>query len=386
MGKSIFLKFHRPLFAYVYYKQYRLNLLTGLTEQFSLNKLHLRLSDIKINQHFENPHIIHLFYEFGYYYTGNEDKITENDIMAIEIKYQDVSSYKVTETPRPVKLYSINEPDFNLYKKKFSEGYRYLIRGESYQFNLTFQYKFRLDDQTKFNHLISKLWQKENSCSAYAHATVIPKLETLFLSNSPECLFQIRKKKNSFDLWTMPIKGSIQIEQNKIDAIKKWKQLQNCKKNQAELDMISDLLRNDLSKIEKPTAKIQKRKCPLYVPGIVHQYSLISVNLTYNTNLGNIISSIFPGGSITGAPKKRTMEILEKLENCKRGLYCGSTIILYKSILAGSINIRSATVNSKANDFSYHAGGGITLNSDPYDEFMEMKTKVKSFTNLLIDR
>ena len=204
----------------------------------------------------------------------------------------------------------------------------------------------------------------------------------MYLSNSPECLFQIKKHSKHFKLWSMPIKGTMPLD-SFSQFSKTWEKLTNCKKNEAELFMITDLLRNDLSAIDLPRSRVVKLKAPLIVPGILHQYSLIAVDLGYHINLNDIIKSLFPGGSIMGPPKKKVGNILYELENYTRGLYCGSTIVLYKSILASSINIRSAEVNLKNQTLSYKAGGGITLQSSAQVEFKEMQLKVDSFIDLI---
>ena len=125
----------------------------------------------------------------------------------------------------------------------------------------------------------------------------------------------------------MPIKGSVKI---KGDVKKAWKKLKESMKDKGELNMITDLLRNDLSRIEKPISKVRKKYVPLLVPGIIHQYSIIDVDLSYKITLLKIIKSLFPGGSITGAPKRRVYQILGSLEKNRRGFYCGSTILLLR--------------------------------------------------------
>ena len=92
---------------------------------------------------------------------------------------------------------------------------------------------------------------------------------------------------------------------------------------------------------------------------------------------------MFPGGSITGAPKKRVMSILHKLEKKPRGFYCGSTLLLTPKKAQASINIRSAIFDLKTQELSYKAGGGITLLSTAQNEFLEMTYKRDSFIKLL---
>ena len=192
-------------------------------------------------------------------------------------------------------------------------------------------------------------------------------------------------KKQGRNVFSMPIKGTMAI-QDLGEFQKKWKELLKCKKNQAELDMITDLLRNDLSSLELPRAIVEKRKSALIVHKILHQYSKIKVELSSEISLSHFIQCLFPGGSITGAPKQRVCELIEEIEKTPRGFYCGSTIIISskenRNYHAASINIRSADINLKTGELVYGAGGGITLRSRDRDEFHEMELKVESFMGL----
>ena len=93
--------------------------------------------------------------------------------------------------------------------------------------------------------------------------------------------------------------------------------------------------------------------------------------------------ALFPGGSITGAPKKRVMEIIGDTERFDRGIYCGSTVLCIGNKKVASINIRTANIHLEERMWRYGAGGGITLLSRPVDEFKEMEAKVSSFLTLL---
>jgi anthranilate/para-aminobenzoate synthase component I len=143
--------------------------------------------------------------------------------------------------------------------------------------------------------------------------------------------------------------------------------------------MIIDLLRNDLAKIELPRARVIEKKLPLIVPGLLHQYAKIEIELSKNVSVKNIIKNIFPGGSVTGAPKKRVLKLLLDLEQRERGFYCGSTLICFKTMKSASINIRSADIDFNKCQLAYQSGGGITLKSNPVDEFAEMIAKRESF-------
>lgn len=377
-----YVKFRSAIKAYLYYKSYRVDLLNKRTRPYSLDKFWSRLNEMKINQNFTKPIVYHLFYELGYLFNGLKELIPEDSLLAVEIHYEKVAPYNLAGQEEKISLQMAHSPNYFEYKKSFYEGYRNLLDGNCYQFNLTFPHCFTSLQKITPDHFISKLWNKIETCGDYAHCTVIPALKKMFVSNSPECLFQIIKRRDGFKLWTMPIKGSLKLVDEK-DWKEKWKRLCKSRKNEAELFMISDLLRNDLSSIERPNARIVRKKTCLKVPGILHQYSLIDVDLTYKVTLGKIISSLFPGGSVTGAPKKKVMRILKAIEKSHRGIYCGSTIILFRDILAASINIRSAEVDYGNLKISYGAGGGITLLSEVKQEFEEMKLKVESFISLI---
>lgn len=375
---SAFLKFHDLESGFVYFKNHRINLKTSIKEKYPITRFFKVMEKINFKRDFKNPRVFHLFYELGHI-LHNKNFIKENDILAIDLHYLKTSPYKLISPEKGFKLDELKSINFNEYKRKFLEGKKQILEGNSYQLNLTFPFEFRLSGETSFDKLVGKIWEKKADRGAYAHASFIPTLNKVFISNSPECLFQIKKRKSSLSLWSMPIKGTLKVE-DKREFGKAWESLRKCPKNQAELFMISDLLKNDLSRIEKPNAKIIFKKKPLRVPKILHQYSLISVELSQNVDLAKIVKNLFPGGSVTGAPKKRSMEILFGLESKNpRSFYCGSTIILHRSLLAGSINIRSATLDIKTEKLTYGSGGGVTLLSQPGEEFAEMNLKFQSF-------
>jgi para-aminobenzoate synthetase component 1 len=147
--------------------------------------------------------------------------------------------------------------------------------------------------------------------------------------------------------------------------------------------MITDLIRNDLSFLNDFSSRVVHEKQPLAVPGILHQYSLITTKVEKQLSLFETIEALFPGGSITGAPKKRVMELIKNIEKNKRGFYCGSTILLIGAHKSASINIRSCTIDFVSKKLEYGTGGGVTLLSKLSCEFEESKLKLSSFIKLL---
>lgn len=390
-----FFRFSLPSKAFVYYKRFRLDLLRGQKSPFSLGRLQQYFEKMKFKRDFPYPIVIHFFYELGHFFVGNEDRVGEDDVLAIEIHYQRFTPHVFADGLRAgggrFSMEKLSSVSFEDYQKKFARGYESLIQGQCYQFNLTIPYRFSLPRKATPEGLMARLWKNPQDVGAYAHGTYIPQWKTLYLSNSPECLFHIKRRKRRFSLYSMPIKGSLSLADSPSQEDVLWETLKSCPKNGAELSMITDLLRNDLSKIEWPRARVLAAKRPLKVPGLLHQFSLVHVDLSYQVGVGRIIRALFPGGSVTGAPKKRAMELLQSLEGGgekeKRKFYCGSTLILFKSLAAASINIRSAEVDFSPKDrkvMTYGAGGGVTLLSQAREEFSEIEMKLNSFIYILL--
>lgn len=373
---------------FIYYIDRRINLNTGEVTPFTLTELKSYLNrSFTFDRNYSQPIMLFLYYELGMAIVGGESWVTLETPLLLEVHFQQHSLWptyaKKKESGYLKKEYveMFSAPCFSDYQKNFERGYQELLKGNCYQFNLTYPFLFRWKEESSFTKLLQTLWSKER-CAPYSYMANIPQLKKNYLSHSPETLFSVVKKgKDSFYLQTRPIKGTASFQ---TEDEKKWaqKELFHSIKDQGELYMITDLLRNDLSRIERPQAKVIIPKKQLIVPGLVHQYSLIEVELSYQVGLGDILWATFPGGSITGAPKKRSMELLTQLENRQRDLYTGSTILFYKDYCDASINIRTAIYDHHLNIFTYSAGGGVTLLSKVELEFQEMVHKVESFWNI----
>ena len=363
-----------------YYKNYCLDLLTNQRFSSSLDDLNRRLKNISPTECPKHPRVWHFFYEWGYYYHNLTGHIGEDHLLAIELEFQEVKKQAVFHQGE-FSLGPLSPPAFSEYKKSFLQVQKHLWRGDCYQVNLAFP--FSLSFHGSFQGLLHRLWKDTHHIGAYAHATYFPALSKSFISQSPECLFQVRGDRNQFYLRTMPVKGSLPLLPG--DGLtEKWQELVKNKKNEGELFMVIDLLRNDLNRIERPQANILKKKVPLVVPGILHQYALIEIALSRQVTLDQIMRALFPGGSITGPPKRRVMDIIHSLEKEKRGLYCGTTFIQHRNIFCGNINIRTAQVEHRLSQLKYFAGGGITLLSKVESEYREILDKATSFFKLLL--
>ena len=375
-----FVKYSRPSYARLFYLSHSIDLLTGEKSDVSIYNFLENLKTSKPNLDSirrQRKYVSHLFYELGEILSGTSLPC-ESLPLAIELQYSTTETWSPISRPQSIKPLPVSAVSKNVYESAFKAGYDHLLQGDCYQFNLTFPFSYRWEDEHSAEEICSKLWEKEENRSPYAHATYIPTLDKLYLSNSPECLFQADLDQSR--VWSMPIKGTLPRGKNWKES---WKKLQASRKDQGELNMITDLLRNDLTRIDLQVARVVRKCAPLIVPRIIHQYSVIETSLREQTSLFNILSAMFPGGSITGAPKISVMKILKKIEPSPRGFYCGSTVLIDENIFASSINIRSAEVDLKSRMMHYHAGGGITLLSNMDEEFLEMHLKKDSFVRNL---
>jgi para-aminobenzoate synthetase component 1 len=174
-----------------------------------------------------------------------------------------------------------------------------------------------------------------------------------------------------------PIKGTIKRSASESEDAALINELKNSSKNQAENLMIVDLLRNDLSMSAKAgSVKVDKLFELESHPNVHHLVSTISAELDANTLAKDAITNAFPGGSITGAPKKRAMEIIEELEVQPRSLYCGSFGYFSDSGNA-DFNILIRSLEFRENTITCWGGGGITVDSDCAEEYEESLTKIR---------
>jgi anthranilate/para-aminobenzoate synthase component I len=153
-------------------------------------------------------------------------------------------------------------------------------------------------------------------------------------------------------------------------------ELRHSIKDEAELNMIIDLLRNDLGKVCRiGTVKVAQHRRLIAHPTLIHAQADIEGDLRDDVDFVDLLHAIFPGGSVTGAPKIRAMEIIEEIEPVRRGPYCGAIGVLDSS---GQMlfNLAIRTVVFKNKTAYAHFGGGIVADSTPSAEYHE--TLVKS--------
>jgi para-aminobenzoate synthetase component 1 len=198
---------------------------------------------------------------------------------------------------------------------------------------------------------------------------------------SPERFLQ--KKGNK--LLSQPMKGTAKrmLENEEIDEALK-KQLQESPKEQAENVMVVDLVRNDLSKICKTGSVKVDELFGIYSYPQVHQMvSTVSGELEENINFSEIIEAMFPMGSMTGAPKKSVMQLIDEYETTKRGIFSGAVGYLKENDFDFNVVIRSMMYNATNQYLCYMVGSGITFYSDPEKEWEECLLKGAAIKKVL---
>ncbi len=194
---------------------------------------------------------------------------------------------------------------------------------------------------------------------------------------SPERFIQ----KTGINILSQPMKGTAPrdvFNKNNDDRIKQ--SLRQSKKEQSENVMIVDLVRNDLSKICKPGSVKVKDLFDVYSYSQVHQMvSTVYGEVEQNADLTRILQATFPMGSMTGAPKKRVMELIETYENFKRGIFSGSVgYITPENDFDFNVVIRSIIYDAAKKGASYMAGSAITFYADAEKEYNEVLLKGRS--------
>ncbi len=254
------------------------------------------------------------------------------------------------------------------YEEAFYNVQNYLRAGDCYQVNLT-QPHSALYSGSAIDTL-SPLYKALNP----SYGCYFEGQDCQLVSVSPERFIRIDA---SGRLEAKPIKGTIKRSDNpKLDQ-QLIDELSRSAKNQAENLMIVDLLRNDLSMSALPgSVKVDNLFELESHPNVHHLVSTISAQLKPEISPAVAIENAFPGGSITGAPKKRAMEIIEELEAQPRSLYCGS-FGYYSDTGNTDFNILIRSLEFRDNTITCWGGGGITIDSDCDEEYEESLTKIR---------
>ncbi len=262
------------------------------------------------------------------------------------------------------------------YRLAFDKIKAYITAGDCYQVNLAQRFSAEVTGDSW------QMYKKLREISpapfmAYMDLPLNEKEHFQVLSNSPERFIQITGN----HVETRPIKGTRPRSSNPEKDLANSNALLASEKDRAENLMIVDLLRNDLSKSCEKVQVNQLFQLQSFA-NVHHLVSIIVAKLKVGKTAVDVLRSCFPGGSITGAPKLRAMQIIEALEPHRRGIYCGAIgYVGFDGDMDTNIAIRTAIVCK--NKLSFYAGGGIVSDSDASKEYTETLDKASSFTTII---
>lgn len=265
--------------------------------------------------------------------------------------------------------------DATTYKNAVDRIIAYIKAGDIFQANLS--QCFRTQNPSIEPFELYKRLVKKNPApfAAYLNLGTF-----VIVSASPERFLTLNHKRL---IETRPIKGTRRRDTNPNQDQLLANELINSEKDRSENIMIVDLMRNDLSKVCKPHSIHVTQLCALETyPSVHHLVSVVVGELRLNCDAIDLLKATFPGGSVTGAPKIRAMEIISEIEPTKRGMYCGSIgFIGFNGAMDLSIAIRTMTIS---NDWiTFQAGGAIVADSDPEDEYQETLIKSRALHRAL---
>ncbi|MGB8319551.1 MAG: aminodeoxychorismate synthase component I [Ignavibacteriaceae bacterium] len=291
--------------------------------------------------------------KFCFFKEENVRKIKSDNIEigAFKKKYE-LSSFKLNTTQ--------NEFIKNVKKIK-----NYIAAGDTYQVNYTVKgfFDFSGDLYSLFKALIF------NQSARYIG--FINNGDEIIISVSPELFFHYKKGK----ILSRPMKGTLKRSVSVLSDYMQKQKLGQDEKNNSENLMIIDLLRNDLGKFCEPGKVNTKSMFDIETYESLHQMvSAITGKLKPDISFSDIIKSLFPCGSITGAPKIRTMEIIKILEKENRGIYTGAIGLIKKDEIIFNVAIRTIVLKNKVRG-ELGLGSGIVWDSDPVQEYEEVILK-----------
>ncbi|MFT5430323.1 MAG: para-aminobenzoate synthetase component 1 [Myxococcota bacterium] len=245
----------------------------------------------------------------------------------------------------------------------------YIAAGDVYQVNLSHRISVELPEHTAPSDVYLAL----RTANPAAMGAFVDCGSVAILSNSPEVFLDVDGRRVA----TFPLKGTRPIAADPNTLV-------DSEKDRAEHIMIVDLVRNDLGRVAVPgTVRVTELMSVVSHPTVHHLESRIEAETPPGTSLMALFGATFPGGSITGAPKIRAMQIISELEGKPRGIYCGAlgAIDWCGERSLWNIPIRTGVIAD--GELSFRVGGGIVADSDPAAEYQETLDKARAFLDII---
>jgi para-aminobenzoate synthetase/4-amino-4-deoxychorismate lyase len=265
------------------------------------------------------------------------------------------------------------EVDEGEFKNRIDEIHQQIKLGNTYQVNYTFRVT-----GTAYGS-VTGLYNRLRKRQPCQYAALFDCKKAKILSFSPELFLS----KVRVGLQAKPMKGTLSSMQHQADD------LRFDEKNRAENVMIVDLLRNDLSKVSNNgSVRVSSLFDVENIGQIFQMTSTIDSTVSPSIKISDLLEATFPCGSVTGAPKKRTMEIIDKLEKTERGIYCGSVGWFDPDPYEGNknwncmLNVAIRTLEVDNHRFFFGVGSGVTIDSESHSEWNECLLKSNFFVQL----
>ena len=262
------------------------------------------------------------------------------------------------------------------YIKKIKNIKKRIKMGDTYELNFCFDF---FNDNIKINP--ENTFKKLNKLTESPMSVYYKDHHLHVLSSSPERFI----KRNKKTIISQPIKGTKKRGKNIDEDVFLINSLKNSIKEKSENHMIVDLVRNDFSRIaKKGSVKVTELSKINTYKNIHQMVSTIEAQIENDMFFSTILKSTFPMGSMTGAPKIKTMKIIDELEETSRGIYSGAIgYIDRNNNFDFNVVIRTIIYDDKLSKISVNVGSGITFKSDPKDEYEECLTKIDALKKSL---
>jgi para-aminobenzoate synthetase component 1 len=302
-----------------------------------------------------------VLYLIGHSFHTNADQVLE--------RLKSIVGSASAATPIPARrgdwAWNLSEANFCAAVQRVRD---YIATGDVYQVNLSRRARCAFEGDPV------QLYQSLRRGNPAPYGAYLDLGDWQLMSTSPEQFL----RKRGCQLETRPIKGTRPRGDDAAADRLQEAELRASEKDRAELLMIVDLERNDLGRVaEFGSVKVEGLYHLEYYAKVIHQTARVKAKLAENRDVFDALAALFPGGSITGAPKIRAMEIIEALEPTRRGVYCGSVgYIGFDGDAEFNIAIRS--LHLKDGQLDYQVGGGIVWDSEPEAELQETLDKARA--------
>lgn len=306
--------------------------------------------------------------------------VDKTDVHAIFKRLENaLSLLRSPPLPAAIKVTKSEEPQANFSKAAYLQAIArikdYIAAGDVYQVNLTQRFEAALTCHPY------ELYQRLRQRSPAPLAAYLNLDSLQVVSSSPERFLRVRNGR----VETRPIKGTRPRGKTAVEDLRLRKELLSSEKDRAELLMIVDLERNDLGRVCEPGSIQVEEMFKLEAhPTVYHLVANVAGRLRPESDGVDCIRAMLPGGSITGAPKIRAMQIINELEISRRGVYTGA--VGYLGFDGNcDLNIAIRTILCAHGRAFYHVGGGIVWDSDPESEYQETLHKGAAMRAALMD-